>query len=77
MAKGVGGWLEDPEEFKGAVTGIEYLDIARNEEMFGTRENPGVLTNTVSNAIDIWTDLGRIKVDGLKASDLIDTSFLQ
>jgi len=76
MAKGVGGWLEDPEEFKGAVTGIEYLGIKRNKEMFGTAQNPGVLAQTVSDAIIIWDDLGRIKVAGLKASDLIDTSFL-
>jgi len=77
MARGVGGWLEDPQEFKGAVTGIEYLDIARNREMFGTAANPGVLAKTVDDAIAIWSDLGRIKVDKLKSSDLIDTSFLQ
>jgi NitT/TauT family transport system substrate-binding protein len=76
MAKGVGGWLEDPEEFKGAVTGIEYLSIERNKEMFGTAQNPGVLAKTITDAITIWDDLGRIKVDGLQASDLIDTSFL-
>lgn len=77
MAKGVGGWLEDPNEFKAAATGIEYLNTSRNAEMFGTPEAPGVLTETVSNAINIWSDLGRIKVDGLKASDLIDTTFLK
>lgn len=77
MANGVGGWLEDPNEFKAAATGIEYLNTDRNIEMFGTSEAPGVLSETVTNAIDIWSDLGRIKVDGLKASDLIDTSFLK
>jgi len=77
MANGVGGWLEDPNEFKAAATGIEYLNTDRNIEMFGTSEAPGVLSETVSNAIDIWSDLGRIKVDGLKAGDLIDTSFLK
>ena len=77
MANGVGGWLEDPAEFAAAATGIEYLNIARNIEMFGTSEAPGVLTETVSNAINIWSDLDRIKVEGLTASDLIDTSFLK
>lgn len=76
MAKGVGGWLEDPAEFQAAAQGIEYLGIERNKEMFGSPAEPGVLTETVSNAIEIWSDLGRIKVEGLKASDLIDTSFL-
>ncbi|MCK0103308.1 ABC transporter substrate-binding protein [Pseudohalocynthiibacter sp. F2068] len=77
MAVGVGGWLEDPNEFKAAASGIQYLDISTNLEMFGTADAPGILTDTISNAITIWGDLGRIKVEGLQASDLIDTSFLQ
>lgn len=76
MADGVGGWLEDPNEFKAAASGIEYLSIAKNIEMFGTPEAPGVLSQTIENAIDIWGSLGRIKVADLKASDLVDTSFL-
>jgi len=77
MADGVGGWLEDPAEFQAAATGIEYLTIDRNLEMFGTPVAPGILTETVENAIAIWSDLDRIKVDGLSSADLIDTSFLQ
>jgi len=76
MADGVGGWLQDPNEFKEAATGIEYLTIARNHEMFGSVESPGVLSQTVDDAIAIWRDLGRIKMDNLSAADLIDTSFL-
>ncbi len=76
MADGVGGWLEDPNEFKGAATGIEYLDIARNTEMFGTSDAPGVLSQTIDDAISIWSDLGRIKVHTLSSGDLVDTSFL-
>ena len=76
MADGVGGWLQDPDEFRGAATGIEYLDITRNLEMFGTPEAPGVLTETINDAITIWSELGRIKVDNLSADDLVNTSFL-
>lgn len=76
MAKGVGGWLKDPDEFKAAVTGIEYLDIDANKELFGTAEAPGVLSQTVNDAIAIWSGLGRIKVDNLKSGDLLDTGFL-
>lgn len=76
MADGVGGWLTDPAEFQAAAGGIEYLTIDRNREMFGTADNPGVLAKTIDDAIAIWSDLGRIKVEGLSASDLIDTSFL-
>ena len=32
MADGVGGWLQDPDEFRGAATGIEYLDITRSTD---------------------------------------------
>ena len=77
MADGVGGWLEDPAEFAAAATGIEYLSVERNLEMFGTPEAPGILTETVENAITIWSDLDRIKVDGLSSDALIDTSFLK
>lgn len=77
MADGVGGWLEDPAEFEAAASGIEYLSIAKNLEMFGTSDAPGILTDTVDNAIAIWSDLDRIKVEGLSSAALIDTSFLQ
>lgn len=77
MADGVGGWLEDPNEFRAAATGIEYLDIARNIEMFGTPEAPGVLSQTINDAIAIWDGLGRIKIEGLSSADLVDTSFLK
>ena len=43
MADGVGGWLEDPAEFQAAASGIEYLSVERNLEMFGTKDAPGVL----------------------------------
>ena len=72
----LGGWLEDPNEFKAAATGIEYLNIERNVEMFGTFDAPGVLSQTIDDAIAIWRDLDRIKLDSLSSKDLVDTSFL-
>ena len=41
MAKGVGGWLEDPKVFAETLGGIEYLDKAKNIEFFGTAAAPG------------------------------------
>lgn len=73
MAKGVGGWLEDPNEFKAVVTGIEYLDIAKNKEMFTPN---GQLHTTLGYAIDIWRDFGKLKVTELKTADVIDASYL-
>jgi NitT/TauT family transport system substrate-binding protein len=76
MAKGVGGWLTDPNEFKAAASGIEYLSLDRNRELFGTAEAPGQLADTLANAITIWSDLGRIKATGLNSGDILDRQFL-
>jgi NitT/TauT family transport system substrate-binding protein len=76
MAAGVGGWLEDPDEFRATVTGIEYLGIERNREMFGTAEAPGQLDTTLRYAIDIWTDFDKIQVEGLTSADVLDRSFI-
>lgn len=76
MAKGVGGWLHDAKDFKDAASGIEYLDLARNREMFGTNEAPGQLHETVENAIKIWSELGKVKATGLSADTILDPEFL-
>lgn len=73
MARGVGGWIEKPEEFKAVATGIEYLDKAKNEQLFGTDAARGPLFKTVGDAIEIWRGLGRIEVD-VKPEDVIVTS---
>ena len=38
MAKGVGGYLEKPEDFAEAAKGVRFYDQARNVEFFGTAE---------------------------------------
>jgi NitT/TauT family transport system substrate-binding protein len=75
MAKGVGGWLEDPKVFAETLSGIEYLDKAKNIAFFGTKENPGQLTKTLGAALDVWKSFGRIQVD-VKPADMIDYSFI-
>lgn len=77
MADGVGGWLSDPAEFEAVVTGIEYLDLSRNREMYGTTANPGPLYKTLSDAITIWSGFGKVQVPGLMASDVLDDSYLE
>lgn len=76
MAAGVGGWLEDPAVFAETLAGIEYLDAARNAELFGTEAAPGPLAKTVQYAIDIWTSFGKVQVQ-ITPEDLLDRSFLQ
>ena len=75
MSKGVGGWLEDPNEFKATVTGIEYLDKPMNAAFFGTSEAPGQLYKTVGDALDIWKGFDRIQVE-MAPGDIIDHSFI-
>ncbi|MDE0308597.1 MAG: ABC transporter substrate-binding protein [Acidiferrobacterales bacterium] len=76
MADGVGGWLSDPEEFKAVVTGVEYLDVDRNMEMFGSADAPGQLHKTLSDAITIWSDFDKVQVDGLTSADVLTTDYL-
>lgn len=73
MSRGVGGWLEDPNEFKAVVTGIEYIDVAKNKEMFAVN---GQLHTTLDYAINIWRDFGKMQVENLKTTDVIDASYL-
>ena len=76
MANGVGGWLKSPKDFQDAATGIEYLDLAKNRDLFGTTEAPGQLAKTLDNAITIWGNMGRIKATGLSSASILDRQFL-
>ena len=75
MAMGVGGWLEDPAVFAETLSGIEYLDKAKNVELFGTAAAPGQITRTLGLALDIWKGFDRIQVD-VTPADMIDYSFI-
>jgi NitT/TauT family transport system substrate-binding protein len=71
MARNVGGWLEDPAEFATTMKGVNFYDKTRNQEYFGTAENPGEIYEMVQHAIDVWSKLGRLKKEGLAPADLI------
>lgn len=75
MAKGVGGWLKDPKEFKETLTGIKFYDGPANRKFFGTAAKPGQLFQTTQDAINIWSSHGKIQVK-VTPSDLIDYSFV-
>lgn len=75
MAKGVGGWLEDPKVFAETLSGIEYLDKDKNKAFFGTPEAHGQINKTLGAALDIWKGFGRIQVE-VKPEDMIDYSFI-
>ena len=75
MAKGVGGWLNDPKVFAETLSGIEYLDKDKNLAFFGTKEAPGQITKTLGTALDVWRSFGRIQVD-VKPEDMIDYGYV-
>lgn len=75
MAKGVGGWLKEPKEFRATLAGIKFYGGDDNKAFFGTKQQPGPLAHTVQDAIDIWSSHGRLQVRTTPA-DLIDYSYV-
>ena len=75
MAKGVGGWLKDPKEFKETLPGIKFYGGADNKTFFGTKQKPGPLHETVQAAIDIWSSHGKLQVK-VTPDDLINYTFV-
>jgi NitT/TauT family transport system substrate-binding protein len=75
MAKGVGGWLKDPKIFAETLEGIKFYGGDDNKKFFGTKDKPGLLTDTVKQAIDIWSSHGKIQVK-VTPEDLINYSFV-
>lgn len=75
MAKGVGGWLKDPKEFKSTLTGIKFYGADDNKAFFGTKAKPGPLATTVKEAIDVWSSRGKLQVK-VTPADLINYSYV-
>jgi NitT/TauT family transport system substrate-binding protein len=75
MAKGVGGWLKDPKDFKETLPGIKFYGEEDNKAFFGTKDKPGPLYETVKDAIAIWSSKGKVQVK-TTPEQLIDYSFV-
>jgi NitT/TauT family transport system substrate-binding protein len=71
MARGVGGWLKDPKVFADVLTHVNFFDGKQMQELIGTRDKPGAFRQVVVDAIDIWSELGRMPVKDVKADDLV------
>jgi NitT/TauT family transport system substrate-binding protein len=63
IAHSMGDWLEDPAVVAEMLRGVAFYDAARNREYFGTPEAPGQIYQTMQYAIDVWSDLGMLKVE--------------
>jgi NitT/TauT family transport system substrate-binding protein len=75
MAKGVGGWLKDPKEFKATLPGIKFYGADDNKAFFGRAAKPGPLATTVKDAIDVWSSRGKLQVK-VTPADLISYSYV-
>jgi NitT/TauT family transport system substrate-binding protein len=75
MAKGVGGWLKDPKEFKATLPGIKFYGADDNKAFFGTEGKPGPLATTVQDAIDVWSSHGKLQVK-VTPADLISYNYI-
>jgi NitT/TauT family transport system substrate-binding protein len=70
MAKGVGGWLEDPAVFAETRAGIVYYDAAMNADFVGTADAQGAITETIGNALELGKEIGQFDHD-VAPADLI------
>src|SRR2546428_208735 len=73
MADAVGGWLKDPKIFAETLTGIRYYDYDANKSFFASG---GGAYKTGQFAIDFWAKQGKVRIKGLKASDILNPSFI-
>lgn len=74
MAKGVGGYLEKPEDFAEAAKGVRFYDQARNVEFFGTKDK-GEAKDLMEMGNKIWGGFQKMKMD-IGYDDLIDLTFI-
>jgi NitT/TauT family transport system substrate-binding protein len=62
MANHLGGSLEDPGDFAEVLRGVAFYDAQGIRNYVGTPDAPGPLSQTMQNAIDVWSELGVLKV---------------
>ncbi|WP_160012358.1 ABC transporter substrate-binding protein [Rhizobium sp. 18055] len=67
MAKGVGGWLEDPKVFAGTRSGIAFYDAAMNKSFMDPANADGILA-TITKAKALGEEAGLFKVAAEPAS---------
>ena len=63
MARNLGGGLEDPAAFAEVLKGVGIYDGAGIRAYLGTPEKPGPIYQTMQHAIDVWSELGVLKVE--------------
>lgn len=68
MARRLG--LEDPAVFAQLLQGARLYDGERSRAYLGTPDQPGQIYQTMQQAIDVWSSLGRVQVE-ISPADVI------
>jgi NitT/TauT family transport system substrate-binding protein len=76
MAKGVGGYLENPKDFADAASGVKFYDKAMTVAYLGTAEKPGPIAEVIKLGNEIWADLGKMKAV-VEYAAVVDPSYTQ
>ena len=77
MAKGVGGYLENPKDFADAEKGVKFYDLAMTKEYLGTPDKPGAIADVIKLGNEIWSELGKMSGGAIEYSAVVDSSALQ
>jgi NitT/TauT family transport system substrate-binding protein len=75
MAKGVGGYLENPADFASAAAGVRFYDKQMNLDYIGTAEKPGAINDVIKLGNEIWGDLGKMK-STVSYDQIVDPTFV-
>ncbi|CCB67175.1 NMT1/THI5 like domain protein [Hyphomicrobium sp. MC1] len=75
MAKGVGGYLEKPEDFAQSAKGVLYYDRERNIAYMGPADGSSGLSKLIGFANDFLGSTGKLKMKQ-DASTLVDARFI-
>jgi NitT/TauT family transport system substrate-binding protein len=63
IARGIGGWLEEPAVVAEARAGITFYDDAMNKAYIGTPEAPGAIVETIAKALELGRETGLYEHD--------------
>jgi NitT/TauT family transport system substrate-binding protein len=65
-----------PQKYRTILEGVEFTDLKRNREYFGTPEKPGPIFEVASRASVIWLKAGAIS-SPVQGQNIIATNFVQ
>ncbi len=91
VLKAIAYWQKNPEEanqimapffevdaakYAAILSGARFTDLARNQEYFGTKENPGPIFEVAKQASEIWLKAAIIQVP-VNPKSIISTDFIK